>query len=363
MKIAGRDADAIALYGDTRWAMGQFEESEALFREALALQPALPRALHGMARSLAARSRLEEALDTAQAALRIAPRDAEFHHTVGSIYERLHQYEEAANAFTSYVNLLPNKDRSAKAAWSRAEIRFLRAFGTRVPLEVDPAAVDGLHTMPFKVVDEKIIVRGRVNRGPEMDFALDTGSEQTVIARETASRLGVRAIANTLSAGVGDLGVRELELARLDQLEFGTLRSGMFRPSSRTRRCAGCRRRKPRASPLALGLSVIIDYERQRSRLDAGFPPRRWTSSSRPAPSTGSGGRTGRRRTGELHSRYWRPGDLDQYSIRRARCSGPLPDIFHQGLRLVGMGQDAFLMPAVDLSFGRFDLPTTRWSC
>src|SRR5262245_133687 len=25
MKIAGRDAEAIALYGDTRWAMGQFE--------------------------------------------------------------------------------------------------------------------------------------------------------------------------------------------------------------------------------------------------------------------------------------------------------------------------------------------------
>ena len=87
------------------------------------------RALHGLARSLAARNKLNDALTTAQAALNRDPRDAEFHHTVGSIYERMHRYEEAANAYSSYINLLPNKDRSAKAAWARAEVRFLRAFG------------------------------------------------------------------------------------------------------------------------------------------------------------------------------------------------------------------------------------------
>ena len=47
------------------------------------------RALHGLARSLAARNKLNEALSTAQAALDKDPRDAEFHHTVGSIYERM----------------------------------------------------------------------------------------------------------------------------------------------------------------------------------------------------------------------------------------------------------------------------------
>ena len=75
--------------------------------------------------------------------------------------------------------------------------------------------------MPFRVVNEKIIVKARVNRGPLMDFVLDTGSEQTVISRETAARMGIRPIVNILSAGVGDLGVRELELTRLDELEIG----------------------------------------------------------------------------------------------------------------------------------------------
>ena len=33
---------------------------------------------------------------------------------------RMHLYEEAAGAFSNYVNLLPNKDHSEKADWSRS---------------------------------------------------------------------------------------------------------------------------------------------------------------------------------------------------------------------------------------------------
>src|SRR5204862_2833839 len=87
-----------------------------------------------------------------------------------------------------------------------------------------PTSLGKLHTVPFRVVNEKVLVRGRVNKGPMMDFVLDTGAEQTVISRETAARLGIHSIVNILSAGVGDLGVRELELTRLDDLEIGSLK-------------------------------------------------------------------------------------------------------------------------------------------
>src|SRR6202043_3455986 len=103
------------------------------YHDALAGSPELARGLHGMARSLASRGQLQAALDEAQIALRLSPRDLEIHHTVGTIYERMHKYEEAANAYTNYVNLLPNKDKSDKAEWARAEIRFLRSFGQRLP--------------------------------------------------------------------------------------------------------------------------------------------------------------------------------------------------------------------------------------
>src|SRR5919108_1954718 len=66
---APRDPEAIATYGDALWAVGLFEESEATFENALRLDKNNARGLHGLARSLAARNRLNDALETAQTAL------------------------------------------------------------------------------------------------------------------------------------------------------------------------------------------------------------------------------------------------------------------------------------------------------
>jgi Flp pilus assembly protein TadD/predicted aspartyl protease len=272
-RAAPKDAESIATFADALWAVGLFEDAEHKFQDALAVQRDNGRALHGLARSLAARNKLTEALNTAQAALNEDPRDAEFHHTVGSIYEQMRRYEEAANAYSSYINLLPNKDRSAKAAWARAEVRFLRAFGTRLPVNIEAGSVGKLHTIPFRVLNEKIIVKARVNRGPQMDFVLDTGSEQTVISRETAARMGIRPIVNILSAGVGDLGVRELELTRLDQLEIGSLKVHNVPSIIKNPPLHGLPTREMESfSPLSLGMSLIIDYDRQQLIMGAELP-------------------------------------------------------------------------------------------
>jgi tetratricopeptide (TPR) repeat protein len=254
--------DVLSLYGDSLWASGLFEQAETKYRDALAKVPDLARGHHGMARALAARGRMTDAMNEAQAALRLAPRDLEVHHTVGTIFERMHKYEEAAGAFSNYVNLLPNKDHSEKADWSRAEIRFLRSFGQRVPFETDPGAEDRLYTVDFRLVNEKVVVRAKVNGGSAQDFVVDTGSENTVISRQTAQRLGVTPVTYTLSAGVGDHGLRGLQLARIDSLELGALKV----------RNIPCLIKNPplqdipvkeaeSLSPLALGYSMTIDYK------------------------------------------------------------------------------------------------------
>jgi Flp pilus assembly protein TadD len=256
-----RSPEALALYGDALWASGLFEQSEAQYVSALSVSPNLARGRHGLARSLAARGRLADALEEAQNALRLSPRDLEIHHTIGTIYERMHRYEEAATSYTNYVNLLPNKDHSNKADWSRAEIRFLQSFGQRVPLDADAGTEDKLFTMPFKLVNEKIIVRAKVNDALTQDFVVDTGSESTVITRPIAVRLGVLPVTYTLSAGVGNVGLRGLQLGRVDSLEFGALKlrnvpvlikNPPLRdiPSHETESL----------SPLALGYSMTIDY-------------------------------------------------------------------------------------------------------
>ena len=259
-----RAPESIALYGDTLWASGLFEQAEAKYQDALAMTPDLARGLHGLARSLGARGQLDLAMVKAQAALRLAPRDLEIHHTVGSIYERTHKFEEAAAAYTNYVNLLPNKDVSYKAAWSRAQIRFLRSFDGRVPFEAEPGTDDKIFMVPFKLVNEKVVVRARVNGAREQDFVVDTGSEQTVITRPTAQRLGVLPITQALSVGVGDVGVRGLQLARIDSLELGDLKLRNIpclikNPPLALRDLPT--RETESLSPLALGYSMIIDYK------------------------------------------------------------------------------------------------------
>jgi tetratricopeptide (TPR) repeat protein len=254
--------DVMALYGDALWASGLFQEAENQYRDALAAQPELARGHHGMARSLAARSKLEDAMNEAQTALRMSPRDLEIHHTVGTIYERMHKYEEAASAFSNYVNLLPNKDHSEKADWSRAEIRFLRSFGQRVPFDTETGAEDRIYTVDFRLVNEKVVVRAKVNDASAQDFVIDTGSENTIITRQTAQRLGITPVTYTLSAGVGRVGLRGLQLARMDSLEIGSLKL----------RNVPCLIKNPplrdipvketeALSPLALGYSMVIDYK------------------------------------------------------------------------------------------------------
>jgi Flp pilus assembly protein TadD/predicted aspartyl protease len=260
-RMAPKDPDVTALHADALWASGLFEEAEARYEDALAMAPDLARARHGLARSLAARSRLDRALDEAQAALRLAPRDLEIHHTVGFIFERMNRYEEAAGAFTNYLNLLPNKDTSEKATWSRSEIKFLRSFGQRTPYELAPGDEDRSFTVPFRVENDKVVVRARVNDSAPRDFVVDTGAENTMLSGPTARRLGVTPVAYTLTAGVGGLGLRGLQLARINSLEIGDLK---LRNVAATIRDPPLRdlpvNETDSISPLAFGFSMIVDY-------------------------------------------------------------------------------------------------------
>ena len=262
VKLAPRDPEALSLYADSLWASGLFDQAEATYREALALSPELARGRHGLAKSLLARTKLDDAMNEAQAALRLSPRDLEIHHTVGTVYERMHKYEEAAAAYANYVNLLPNKDKSDKAEWARAEIRFLRSFGQRLPFDMDPGADEQIYTVDFRLEKEKIIVRAKVNGSSAQDFVVDTGAESTVLTRPTVQRLGIMPITYTLSAGVGDVGLRGLQLARVDSLEIGTLKLRNVPVLIKSPPLRDIPTRETESlSPLAFGFSMTIDYK------------------------------------------------------------------------------------------------------
>jgi predicted aspartyl protease len=263
----------LSAYADAVWSAGLFDEAEDAWRQALAIAPESPRARHGSARALASHSKLDEALVEAQAALKLAPRDGEIYHTVGSIYERMGRFEQAAAAYTDYINLLPNKDRSEKASWSRSQVRFLKSFGEKQPLAIDETAAQRLHTVDFRVVDDKVIVKVRVNGGRPQDFVVDTGSEQTTVSRQTASSANVRPITYTLSAGVGEVGLRGLQLGRIDELEIGTLKLLNVPTLIKAPPLRGVPKKETESfSPLALGLSMTIDYRTRKLTMARNLP-------------------------------------------------------------------------------------------
>lgn len=267
------DAESLALYGDALWSVGLFDDADRAYEEALAMAPGSARARFGVARSLAARSRLDEALNMALAASSADPRDGEIHALIGEIYERQNRFAEAANAYTNYINLLPSKDRSEKAAWSRAQVEFLESFAGVVPVEIDEEDRTMLHTIPFRLVRDKIVVKGRVNGGRPQDFILDTGSEETVLSRETAQRERIRPVTYTLSAGVGEVGLRGLQLAKLGSLEFGTLQVRNLPVLIKNPPLRGIPRREGESfSPLALGMSMMIDYEKKLLTIGRSLP-------------------------------------------------------------------------------------------
>lgn len=261
----GSDGEGRTLLGDALWANGRFDEADAAFRQALEEAPGLTRARFGLARSLATRSRLGEALTEALVSATESPRDPEVQALVGFIYERLNRFEESAEAFERYLALLPAREENqmGMGAVFQSKVRLLRSFKGRVPLQMDANDVDRQHRVPFRLVNKKIVLRGRVNRLP-VEFVLDTGSERTGVSDTTARRAGIGTITSTLSAGVGIAALRRLDMGRADEIEMGTLRMRNVPVAiRRVIRGALPRWQNESLSPLSLGLSVVVDYQRR----------------------------------------------------------------------------------------------------
>ena len=270
-KVRPEDPAVLSLYGDAVWSMGLFQEAEDAYVAAVARNPETARARHGMARSLAGRGRLEEATDEALAALRLNPTEAEFHFTLSWIYERRRRFDEAAQSMTRYVNLLPDVEISDRAAWARAQVRFLRSFEGKRPFEIEKP--DELHVVPFRLERDKVIVAGRVNGGRAIDFVVDTGAEQTVLSLPVARQSGVVPVTYLRSAGVGQMGIRGLQAGRMDSLQIGTLKVRNVTCLIKNPPLVGLPTRETESfSPLALGLSMIIDYKQRQILIGKHLP-------------------------------------------------------------------------------------------
>ena len=352
------DAESLSLFGDALWAFGLFDDADRAYEQASQQEPGSSRAQFGRARTLAALNRVEDALDAALAASAAAPRDGEIHALVGDLYERLYRYDQAANAYTSYINLLPNKDRSEKAAWSRAQVEFLESFRGVTPVEMDPADEEMLHTLPFRLVQDKIIVQAKVNGSRSQDFILDTGSEETVISAETSRRLGIRPVTYTLSAGVGEVGLRGLQLARIKSLDLGTLQIRNVPVLIKNPALRGIPKREGESfSPMSLGMSMMIDYQKRLLTIGRKLPD---VDADFRLPMRMHRLAMVRGMLNDTHPTYFVVDTGGEVISISAATASALPASPYRRIPLKvwgtsGWDRDAFLMPGVNLDFDRIE--------
>jgi len=288
------------------------------------------------------------------AAIAAAPGEADAYSVAGSIYRRMRRLDEAIPSLTKYYSLLPERELD-KRTWTQAEIAFLRSFGRRVPGQIDGASLMAVHRIPIRLVNDKVIVSARVNGGESVEFVLDTGAEQTVISDAAARRLGIAAISRTISAGVGEIGLRGLQTAQIASLQIGSLTIRNVPCLIKTPPLEGLPVRETESlSPLPLGLSAVIDYRRKELML----------------------GRTLEAEAHEIEMPLWysrlatvrgvantnRPasfivdtgGEVVSISLDTARALSPQPVGRRIPLLVYGTSgwdRDAFLMPGVSLAF------------
>jgi hypothetical protein len=264
VRLAPGDSEALALDGDALWAAGRFDDADARYGESTAIDPQQARALNGLARSLAGRNQLDAALVLSTRAVSSPSREPEHFHTLGLINERLGRFDAAVASFSEFLGRLSYRDRTERAVWTQQQIRFLRSFGDRQPYAMAPEVASGTHVIPFRLERNKVVVRGSVNGGREIDLVLDTGAELTALTQRTAERFGVQPIVGTLSAGVGHIGTRGLLLGRIDTLRIGGLRVSnvptMIKSPALSDLPTG---EADGFSPLDWGLSVRVDYVRR----------------------------------------------------------------------------------------------------
>jgi tetratricopeptide (TPR) repeat protein len=259
---------AIAVLGDALWAAGRFTEAEAAYEKALGIDPSDSRARHGRGRGLAARGRLAEGLADIEAAVSVDPREEAYLYSMSEVLEQLRRFPEAADALDHYRDVMPDRKQNNSARWATAQAALLRGFGRMKPFEIESPGES--FVIPFKVENDKIIVSARINGGQPIDVVVDTGAEHTSLTPDVARNARVDALSVVPTAGIGERGVgfRDLQMGRIDRLEIGSLKA----------RNVTCFIKSPTLTnvpitetqgfaPLALGMSVSIDYAKREMTL------------------------------------------------------------------------------------------------
>jgi tetratricopeptide (TPR) repeat protein len=211
-------ARAHALTGGALLAGGDFAGAVEAYRMALSLKDDEPLAVAGLAMVDYYENRLSASLSGLRRAVFLSPREPDYVFSLAQAAARAERYREAADAYEHFLRVAQRTDEDRRAR-IRGLINFLRYLGALKSL-YDISGGQAT-TVGFEMPNNRPIIKVRVNgRKEPLRFVLDTGSGMSVISEETASLLGVGAVARGgMARAVG--GKFEIVYGFLRSLEIG----------------------------------------------------------------------------------------------------------------------------------------------
>jgi len=211
--------------------------------------------------------------------------------------------------------------------------------------------------LPFRLANEKIIVAGRINGGRETELVVDTGAELATVSRRAAERFGVTPVTVTVSAGVGEIGLRGLQVGRIDTLDVGSLSVQNVPCIIKTPALVDLpTAERESISPLALGLSMTVDYKSRKITLARHLPADTLAADEKMSLWI-TRLATVRGMVGGQHARSFvvdTGGQVISISTETARALSLEPAVSRIALKVYGASgwdRDAYLLPGVNLAF------------
>ena len=217
IKLDPKEARAHALAGVALLRSGYISHSVQEINLAFKLNPKEPMAFWGAAEIDYYEGRPEEARYKSFQAHQLDQDEPDYLITFARASSQVEMFKDAADAYELFLRLAPKSDKDRRDA-IKGLIQFYRKLaGVKVH------QVGGAETaaVPFRLgTDRRPYIRVKVN-GREALFVIDTGSGFTVIAKDSAKRLGVSEISRGgKSQAFGGDGKFEIVYGLIKSLEL-----------------------------------------------------------------------------------------------------------------------------------------------
>lgn len=194
--------------------------------------------------------------------MQLSPEPSDLYTTVASVRDRAGDLSGAVTALDRYLTSPTAAENQVRRLRAKA-YRALLGIAGREPMRiVDPGKIV---TVPFTIVNDKVLVKVSAQGGIPVDMVLDTGAEHLVVSERTVERAGLPRVGGGDSHGpdmtfveivdIGGLAVRRVPaIVRREPLRVVRNRTG------------------DAFSPISVDLSMIVDYERRELTVGRRLP-------------------------------------------------------------------------------------------